>query len=159
MYWKLSIEASNEKRRDRRLIWLIKLKHILIRRKQISETWIQYIVFCIFIPVLHMGIALTYENKQKVGSIVTKIQQSFFKRVKKMKGLKLNIYSKCGAQSIVHCTNNDIQKFSWDFRKIFFFCSLAWLRADSSWYWDNIPDPWGRVSVPESPDQESLLGS
>ena len=59
-----------------------------------------------------MGIALTYENKQKVGSIVTKIQQSFLKRVKKMKGLKLNIYSKCGAQSIVHCTNNDIQKFS-----------------------------------------------
>ena len=120
MYWKLSIEASNEKRRDRRLIWLIKLKHILIRRKQISETWIQYIVFCIFIPVLHMGIALTYENKQKVGSIVTKIQQSFLKRVKKMKGLKLNIYSKCGAQSIVHCTNNDIQKFSWDSRNMFF---------------------------------------
>ena len=67
-----------------------------------------------------MGIALTYENKQKVGSIVTKIQQSFLKRVKKMKGLKLNIYSKCGAQSIVHCTNNDIQKFSWDSRNIFF---------------------------------------
>ena len=46
---------------------------------------------CIFIPVLHMDIALTHENKRRVGSIVTKIQQSLKKRVKKILGAKLNI--------------------------------------------------------------------